>query len=180
MVGACLAAGARFSLVLVKNSSVTRAIGTIPDDAWTPVQYPGAVLDPDTGELISDAEVAEIHLHRVRLHPTPVTARLIVRRVRDRARLEELFPVWRHHPFLTNSTRTDRGRRHHPPPARDHRNHLRRPDRRTPGPPALGPVRRQQCLGDLRRDHPQPAPRRRHPRQPRTMPSPAAPPCAAT
>ena len=33
----------------------------------------------------------------------PVTARLIVRRVRDRARLEELFPVWRHHPFLTNS-----------------------------------------------------------------------------
>ena len=33
----------------------------------------------------------------------PVTARLIVRRVRDRARLDELFPVWRHHPFLTNS-----------------------------------------------------------------------------
>src|SRR4051812_9596058 len=30
-------------------------------------------------------------------------ARLIVRRVRDRARLDELFPVWRHHPFLTNS-----------------------------------------------------------------------------
>ena len=33
----------------------------------------------------------------------PVTARLIVRRVRDRAKLEELFPVWRHHPFFTNS-----------------------------------------------------------------------------
>ena len=32
-----------------------------------------------------------------------MTARLIVRRVRDRARLDELFPVWRHHPFLTNS-----------------------------------------------------------------------------
>ena len=59
VVGACLAAGARFSLVLVKNSTVTRAIGTIPDQAWTPVQYPGAVLDPDTGALISDAEVAE-------------------------------------------------------------------------------------------------------------------------
>ena len=53
-------AGARFSLVLVKNSSVTRAIGTIPDHAWTPVHYPGAVLDPDTGELITDAEVAEV------------------------------------------------------------------------------------------------------------------------
>jgi hypothetical protein len=33
----------------------------------------------------------------------PVTARLVVRRVRDRARLAELFPVWRYHPFLTNS-----------------------------------------------------------------------------
>lgn len=27
-----------------------------------------------------------------------------MRRVRDRAKLEGLFPVWRHHPFLTNST----------------------------------------------------------------------------
>ena len=26
-----------------------------------------------------------------------------MRRVRDRAKLDELFPVWRHHPFLTNS-----------------------------------------------------------------------------
>jgi len=34
-------------------------ITAIPDDAWTPVRYPGAVLDPDTGQLISDAEVAE-------------------------------------------------------------------------------------------------------------------------
>jgi hypothetical protein len=27
-----------------------------------------------------------------------------VRRVRDRAKADELFPVWRHHRFLTNST----------------------------------------------------------------------------
>ena len=60
VAAACLKAGVRFSLVLIKNPSVTRAIGTIPDDAWTPVHYPGAVLDPDTGELISDAEVAEV------------------------------------------------------------------------------------------------------------------------
>jgi hypothetical protein len=104
VVGACLAAGARFSLVLVKNSTVTRAIATIPDQAWTPVQYPGAVLDPDTGALISDAEVAEVSEFTAFSSTTqPVTARLIVRRVRDRARAEELFPVWRHHPFLTNS-----------------------------------------------------------------------------
>ena len=99
VVGACLAAGARFSLVLVKNSTVTRAIGTIPDQAWTPVQYPGAVLDPDTGALISDAEVAEVSEFTAFSSTTqPVTARLIVRRVRDRTRAEELFPVWRSPP----------------------------------------------------------------------------------
>jgi hypothetical protein len=104
VAGACLAAGARFSLVLVKNSSVTRAIATIPDHAWNPVQYPGAVLDPDTGALISDAEVAETTFTAFGSTNHPVTARLIVRRVRDRAKLEELFPVWRYHPILTNST----------------------------------------------------------------------------
>ncbi len=42
---------------------------------------------------------------------TPVTARLIVRRVRDANPHHvhvnaqgELFPVWRHHPFFTNNT----------------------------------------------------------------------------
>ena len=69
-----------------------------------PVQYPGAVLDPDTGALISDAEVAETTFTAFASTNHPVTARLIVRRVRDRAKLEELFPVWRYHPFLTNST----------------------------------------------------------------------------
>ena len=54
----------------------------------------------------------------------------------------------------------------HPPPARDHRNRLLRPDCRASRASTLGPVRRQRCVDDLRRDHPQPAPRRRHPRQP--------------
>jgi len=44
---------------------------------------PGAVIDPDTGELISDAEVAEIEFTAFASTPTPVTARLIVRWVRD-------------------------------------------------------------------------------------------------
>jgi hypothetical protein len=61
------------------------------------------VLDPDTGALISDAEVAETTFTAFASTNHPVIARLIVRRVRDRARLEELFPVWRYHPFLTNS-----------------------------------------------------------------------------
>ena len=103
VVGACLRAGVRFSVVLAKNAAVTRAIGTIAEDAWRPVHYPGAVVDPDTGELISDAEVAETTYTAFASTSGPVTARLIVRRVRDRNKLDELFPVWRHHPFFTNS-----------------------------------------------------------------------------
>ena len=45
------------------------------------MHYPGAVLDPDTGELISDAEVAEVEFTAFASTSTPVTARLIVRRV---------------------------------------------------------------------------------------------------
>ena len=86
VVGACLKAGVRFSVVLTKNQAVTAAIAAIPEDAWTPVHYPGAVLDPDTGELISDAEVAEIEFTAFASTQHPVTARLIVRRVRDRAK----------------------------------------------------------------------------------------------
>ena len=59
VVAACRRAGARFSLVLTKSRSVTAAIEAIDEHAWTPVKYPGAVRDPDTGAWISDAEVAE-------------------------------------------------------------------------------------------------------------------------
>ncbi|MGF7236685.1 MAG: IS1380 family transposase, partial [Frankia sp.] len=102
VVNACVKAGARFSVVLIKNRAVTRAIATISDDAWTPVHYPGAVLDPDTGQLISDAQVAEVEFTAFASTQPPVTARLIVRRVRDRAKTQELFPVWRYHPFFTD------------------------------------------------------------------------------
>jgi len=94
----------RFPVVLAKNPAVLAAIAQLPEDAWTPVHYPGSMSDPDTGELISDAEVAEIQFTAFASTSTPVTARLVVRRVRDRARLDELFPLWRHHPFLTNSS----------------------------------------------------------------------------
>jgi hypothetical protein len=103
VVGACLKAGVRFSLVLAKNPAVTRAIATITEDQWTPVHYPGSVADPDTGELISDAEVAEVVFTAFASTKHPVTARLVVRRVRDRAKDDELVAVWRHHPFFTNS-----------------------------------------------------------------------------
>jgi hypothetical protein len=106
VVGACLKAKVRFSVVLPKNPAVLRAIASIAEQAWTPVHYPGAVLDPETGELISDAEVAETTFTAFGSTEHPVTARLIVRRVRDQNKLAELFPVWRYHPFFTNSAET--------------------------------------------------------------------------
>jgi hypothetical protein len=104
VVRACIRQGARFSVVLAKNAAVNRAIASIPDDAWTPVRYPGAVIDPDTGALISDAEVAEVEFSAFtsRKKTEQLTARLIVRRVRDAnpdhvaANAQgELFPLWR-------------------------------------------------------------------------------------
>jgi hypothetical protein len=104
VIGACVKAGARFSFVLIKNPAVAAAIAGIGEHQWQPVHYPGAVLDPDTGQLISDAEVAEVAFTAFTSTKHPVTARLIVRRVRDRATTQGLFPVYRHHPFLTNNT----------------------------------------------------------------------------
>jgi hypothetical protein len=106
LVRACRKADVRFSLVIRKDASVNRAIASIGDDAWTPVRYPGAVIDPDTGQLISDAEVAEVPFTAFGSTRHPVTARLIVRRVRVPAATDELFPAWRYHPFLTDSADT--------------------------------------------------------------------------
>ena len=113
VVNACLKQRAQFSVVLAKNPAVNRAITSIGEDAWTPVHYPGAVEDPDTGQLISDAEVAEVEFTAFTSKNTheQVTARLIVRRVRDANpdhvqvnTQGELFRAWRYHPFFTNNT----------------------------------------------------------------------------
>jgi len=103
VVAACRRAGARFSLVLTKSATVAAAIDSISEDAWTPVQYPGAVRDPDTGGWISDAEVAETTYTAFGSTDRPVTARLIVRRVKDARYRDALFPVWRYHPFFTDT-----------------------------------------------------------------------------
>jgi hypothetical protein len=67
------------------------------------VHYPGAVTDPDTGALISDAEVAETPYTLTLRGHGRYTARLVVRRVKDARYPDGLFPVWRYHPFFTNS-----------------------------------------------------------------------------
>jgi hypothetical protein len=103
VVAACRRAGAQFSLVLTKNRSVSAAINSIVDDAWPAVKYPVAVRGPDTGGWISDAEVAETSYTAFGSTDNPVTARLIVRRVKDVRYPDALFPVWRYHPFFTDT-----------------------------------------------------------------------------
>jgi hypothetical protein len=103
VVRACRRAGAQFSLVMTRNTAIDRAIASIAETAWTPVAYPGAVRDPDTGAWISDAEVAEIPYTAFASTPDRVTARLVVRRVKDACYPDALFPVWRFHPFFTNT-----------------------------------------------------------------------------
>uniref|UniRef100_UPI000FEBC030 IS1380 family transposase n=1 Tax=Streptomyces cavernae TaxID=2259034 RepID=UPI000FEBC030 len=126
VIAACRRTGARFSITCGMNPSVKRAVLAIDDTAWQQITYPTAVPDPDTGELISDAEVAEIPLYTAfasRKKSEQVTARLIVRRVRDLAKPAivgeqgELFPVWRYHPFFTDNPaatlQAEREHRHH-------------------------------------------------------------------
>ena len=102
---------ARVSLTTGSNPSVNTAIGAIGEDAWTPIHYPQAFVDTETGELVSDAEVAEIAYLAFTSRPQAqqVTGRLIVRRVKrlnpqTAAGQDELFTSWRHHAvFVTSS-----------------------------------------------------------------------------
>lgn len=59
VIAACRRAGVRFSITAGMNPFIKRAVHSIPDDAWQQIIYPTALSDPETGELISDAEVAE-------------------------------------------------------------------------------------------------------------------------
>jgi len=123
VVAACRRAGTCFSITTGSNLSIKRAIAAIPADAWRQIRYPTGVPDPDTGEMIYDAEVAEIPAYTAftgRRKAEQVTARLIVRRVRDQANPAtigeqgELFPAWRYHPFFTDSPfQTLQAERHH-------------------------------------------------------------------
>jgi hypothetical protein len=98
VVASVVNAGAKFSFAITRYPAIDAAIAAIPDQAYTPVHYPGAVTDPDTGELISDAQVAEVPYTAFATR-NRFTGRLIVRRVLDAATQDPLFPVWRYHPF---------------------------------------------------------------------------------
>lgn len=104
VIAAVVKTGARYSFTMARNPAIDAAIAAIPDEAYTPVHYPGAVTDPDTGELISDAHVAEVEYTAFTGSRHRITGRLIVRRVLDANTQDPLFPVWRHHPFFTDTT----------------------------------------------------------------------------
>jgi len=102
-------AGAFFSVTARLDAAVKAAIAAIPDGAWTPIRYPNALWDDQLGCWASDAEVAETpYTAFASKKGQAVTARLIVRRVRDQNRKAAagqgaLFPVWRYHPVFTDS-----------------------------------------------------------------------------
>jgi len=109
-VHAAIKAGAWFSFTAKAWPTVTAAIGSIPEVAWKPIQYPNAIWDEETGEWISEAEVAEVPFTAFSSKPAgeQVQCRLIVRRVVRKHQQESegqgtLFTDYRHHAFITNS-----------------------------------------------------------------------------
>jgi DDE family transposase len=106
VIAACRRAGARFSITAIGNCSVRAAIAAIPENAWVPIKYPHAIYDESSGQWISDAEIAETSYTAFnnRNRNTRVTARLIVRRVKDKNTPQEaLFPLWRYHACFTDN-----------------------------------------------------------------------------
>jgi hypothetical protein len=109
VISAVRRGGARFSVTVPLNASIRGAIAAIGDDAWTAVKYPRAVWDDQLGAWISGAEVAETQYTAFTSKKgQAVTARLIVRRVRDLNKKaadgqDELFPAWRYHAVFTDS-----------------------------------------------------------------------------
>jgi hypothetical protein len=107
--GAVRRAGAFFSVTVQMNPHVQAAIAAIGEDAWTPIQYSRAVWDDQLACWVSDAEVAETEYTAFTSKKgQAITARLIVRRVKDLNRQaaqgqDELFTVWRYHAVFTDS-----------------------------------------------------------------------------
>jgi hypothetical protein len=107
--GAVRQGGARFSVTVNMDTKVAAAIAAIPEQAWTGIRYPRAIWDDQLRCWVSDAQVAEVpYTAFASKKGQAITARLIVRRVRDQnkqaaAGQDELFPAWRYHAVFTDS-----------------------------------------------------------------------------
>jgi Transposase DDE domain group 1 len=109
VIAAVRRAGARFSITARIDPKIRAAIASIPEHAWQPISYPRAVWDDQLRAWISDAQVAEVpYTAFAGKRNRAVTARLIVRRVKDlnpaaSAGQGELFTAWRYHAVFTDS-----------------------------------------------------------------------------
>jgi len=108
-IGTAIKAGADVSVTVRMDPAVKAAIATIPEDAWTMIEYTDSIRDETTGQLISTAEVAEIGFtaFRSRKKAERIAGRLIVRRIPDlnprQVEQPTLFDTWRHHAFFTTT-----------------------------------------------------------------------------
>ena len=108
VITTCRRHDVRFSITVRLDRAIRRAIAGIDPAAWVAIRYPNAIYDEDTGEWISDAEIAEIGYTAFasRRKAERVVVRLVVRRVKDKnvpERQGELFTAWRYHAFVTDS-----------------------------------------------------------------------------
>ena len=133
----------RFSVTVNMDVKVAAAIAAIGQTAWTAIRYPRAIWDDQLGCWVSDAQVAEADYTAFTSAKKgqQITARLIVRRVRDLNK--QLRRAGRAVPRLALPrgihrlpVRAGPGRRPAPRP-RDRGAGLRRLDRRPAGTPAI-------------------------------------------
>jgi hypothetical protein len=113
LVGAAVRAGADVSVTVRMDKAVKAAIATIPDGAWTTIEYTDAIFDQATGSWVSRAEVAEVPFtaFSAQKKADRVPGRLVVRRIPDlnpksSDGQETLFDTWRFHAFFTTTDPT--------------------------------------------------------------------------
>lgn len=109
-IGAAVRAGAQVSVTVRMTPNIKAAIASIGEDAWTTITYTDAIIDQDTGELISSAEVAEVAFTAFASGKKAdrLPGRLVVRRIPDfnapaDPNQASLFELWRFHAFFTTS-----------------------------------------------------------------------------
>ena len=110
---ACAAArkaGACFSVTVWTDPKVRAAIAAIGQDAWTAIRYPApSGMTSCTAGFLTPRSPRPDTPRSPRAKGQAITARLIVRRVRDLNRdaavagQGELFPAWRYHTVFTDS-----------------------------------------------------------------------------
>ena len=107
VVSAAHRAGVKVSITARMDPPAKRAIATIPDDAWTTIDYTDAIRDDATGRWISSADVAFTAFSSGRISER-IEGRLIVSRIPELNPFEgagqpTLFDTHRFHAFFTTS-----------------------------------------------------------------------------